>query len=80
MEDEIEGNLDLLSDAAGRLHRVALATGVEVDAQNKHLERIGLKVSDFMIRLTSSRLMFLFQSDFVDDQLHMNTERLKRIH
>jgi len=62
LEDEIDANLEALSGAAGRLNLLARATGAEVEAQNKHLERIGEK------------------SDRVDDQLHMNTERLKRIH
>jgi len=62
LEDEIEDNITALSGAAGRLNLLARATGAEVEAQNKHLERIGVK------------------SDRVDDQLHMNTERLKRIH
>jgi len=62
LEGEIEDNITALSGAAGRLNLLARATGAEVEAQNKHLERIGVK------------------SDRVDDQLHMNTERLKRIH
>ncbi|CAG8877790.1 unnamed protein product [Penicillium nalgiovense] len=40
MEDEIEQNLDLLSGATGRLNGLALATGKELDEQNRHLERI----------------------------------------
>lgn len=38
MEGEIEGNLDLLQGAAGRLHALALATGQEVDEQNKKID------------------------------------------
>lgn len=45
LENEIESNIDALSGAAGRLNILARATGAEVEAQNKHLERIGVKVS-----------------------------------
>ncbi len=45
LEDEIEDNITALSGAAGRLNLLARATGAEVEAQNKHLERIGVKVS-----------------------------------
>ena len=45
MEDEIDGNLDALSGAAGRLNALARATGQEVDQQNALLGRITEKVS-----------------------------------
>jgi hypothetical protein len=45
MENEIDSNLDALGGAAGRLHMLAKATNQELDAQNRHLDRIGQKVS-----------------------------------
>lgn len=45
MEDEIEGNLNLIHGAAGRLNGLARATGRELDEQNRHLDRITGKVS-----------------------------------
>jgi hypothetical protein len=44
MENEIDSNLDALSGAAGRLNLLARATGQEVDEQNKHIDRIIMKV------------------------------------
>jgi hypothetical protein len=44
MENEIDGNLDALSGAAGRLHTLAQATGKEVDAQNGIIDTITRKV------------------------------------
>ena len=43
LEDEIDHNLDQLTGAAKRLNVLARATGEEVEAQNKHLEAIGMK-------------------------------------
>ena len=40
MEDEIDSNLDALHGAAGRLKGLGQAMGREVDAQNKHIDRI----------------------------------------
>ncbi|EHL00855.1 putative protein transport protein sec9 [Glarea lozoyensis 74030] len=40
MENEIDSNLDALSGAAGRLNLLARATGEEVEAQNKLLDRV----------------------------------------
>lgn len=48
MENEIEGNLDLLHGAAGRLGQLGRAMGREVDEQNKHIDRITGKVSRFV--------------------------------
>ncbi|KAI9684179.1 MAG: Protein transport protein S9 plasma membrane t-SNARE [Trizodia sp. TS-e1964] len=45
MENEIDSNLVALGGAAGRLNALARATGKEVDAQNRHIERI-IKTSD----------------------------------
>jgi hypothetical protein len=45
MENEIDSNLDALSGAAGRLNLLARATGEEIEAQNRHLDRITGKVS-----------------------------------
>ncbi|RMJ29109.1 hypothetical protein PHISP_00052 [Aspergillus sp. HF37] len=47
MEDEIEGNLNLIHGAAGRLNGLSRVTGRELDEQNRHLERITGK-SDFV--------------------------------
>jgi hypothetical protein len=44
MEDEIDGNLDALAGAAGRLNLLGRAMGREVDSQNTHIERITNKV------------------------------------
>jgi hypothetical protein len=44
MENEIDSNLDALSGAAGRLNLLARATGEEVEAQNKLLDRVTDKV------------------------------------
>ena len=44
MENEIDDNIDQLAGAASRLNMLARATGEEVEAQNRHLERIGAKV------------------------------------
>lgn len=43
MEDEIDGNLDLLAGVAGRLNQLGRAMGAEVDEQNKHIDRIVAK-------------------------------------
>jgi hypothetical protein len=55
MEDEIEQNLDMLHGAAKRLGHVARGMGQEVDIQNKHLDRIGGKVSPFVLSVPSGR-------------------------
>jgi protein transport protein SEC9 len=46
LEDEIDGNLDALHGAAGRLKNLSLAMGKEVDSQNKHIDRIIKKTDD----------------------------------
>jgi len=58
MENEIDNNLDLLHGAAGRLKQLGLAMGDEVDAQNRHIERIGGKVDkvDDEIAVNRNRL------------------------
>jgi protein transport protein SEC9 len=58
MENEIDGNLDLLHGAAKRLNHLAGAMGREVDIQNTHLDKIGGKVDkvDDEIALNRSRL------------------------
>jgi protein transport protein SEC9 len=58
MENEIENNLDLLHGATSRLKQLGLAMGEEVDAQNRHIDRIGGKVDkvDDEIALNRSRL------------------------
>jgi protein transport protein SEC9 len=58
MEDEISTNLNILEQGMGRVKTVAMALGQEVDAHNKHLDRIGGKVDrvDDEIALNKSRL------------------------
>ncbi|KAI9720466.1 MAG: hypothetical protein M1812_002972 [Candelaria pacifica] len=58
MENEIDGNLDKLSGAAGRLNALARATGKEVDEQNTHIDRIALKSDkvDDQIAMNRARL------------------------
>ncbi|MCJ1477550.1 Protein transport protein S9 plasma membrane t-SNARE [Lambiella insularis] len=55
MENEIDGNLDLLSGAAGRLNALARATGQEVDEQNKLLDRIADKSDRVDIGIAANR-------------------------
>jgi protein transport protein SEC9 len=45
MENEIDSNLDALGHAAGRLNALARATGKEVEAQNKQIDKIIEKAS-----------------------------------
>lgn len=58
MENEIDGNIDLLAGAAGRMKIIANAMGSEIESQNKHIDRIGGKVDrvDDEIALNRSRL------------------------
>merc|ERR1712036_38605 len=58
MENEIDGNIDLLAGAAGRMKIIANAMGSEIESQNKHIDRIGKKVDnvDDEITLNRSRL------------------------
>ncbi|KAI9662369.1 MAG: Meiosis-specific subunit of the t-SNARE complex [Bathelium mastoideum] len=58
MENEIEGNLDLLQGAAGRLGQLGRAMGREVDEQNKHIDRITGKTDtvDDQIAFNRARL------------------------
>lgn len=44
MENEIDSNIDALGHAAGRLNLLARATGKEVEEQNRHIDRIIVKV------------------------------------
>ncbi|MCJ1405847.1 Protein transport protein S9 plasma membrane t-SNARE [Xylographa trunciseda] len=55
MEDEIDQNLDLLGNAAGRLNALARATGHEVDEQNRLLDRIADKSDRVDIGIASNR-------------------------
>ncbi|KAI9287418.1 hypothetical protein BC943DRAFT_335852 [Umbelopsis sp. AD052] len=52
VENEIDSNLDFLSDAVGRLKNNALTMGEEVEAQNKVLDKVGRKVDPLSDRLT----------------------------
>ncbi|KAI9892310.1 MAG: Protein transport protein S9 plasma membrane t-SNARE [Vezdaea aestivalis] len=54
-ENDINDNLDALSGAAGRLNKLARATGDEVDAQNRHLDRIAPKIDDVDDKLAMNR-------------------------
>jgi hypothetical protein len=59
MENEIDSNLDALGHAAGRLHALARATGKEVEAQNKQIDKIIEKAGSpggllYLPRLTNS--------------------------
>jgi hypothetical protein len=58
LENEIDTNLDALSGAAGRLNLLARATGEEVDAQNRHIDRINQKTDkvDDQIAMNRARL------------------------
>ena len=44
MENEIDSNMDALHGAARRMGQLGKAMGAEVDAQNRHIERITKKV------------------------------------
>ncbi|KAI9700488.1 MAG: Meiosis-specific subunit of the t-SNARE complex [Bogoriella megaspora] len=58
MENEIEGNLDLLHGAAKRLGNVSRAMGTEIDAQNKVIDRVTGKTDkvDDQIAMNRARL------------------------
>ncbi|KAI9669335.1 MAG: Meiosis-specific subunit of the t-SNARE complex [Alyxoria varia] len=51
MEDEIDSNIDALGGAANRLNRLGKAMNGELEVQNKHIDRIGEKVSTFQTLL-----------------------------
>jgi hypothetical protein len=76
MENEIDSNLDALSGAAGRLNLLARATGEEVEAQNKLLDRVTDKVCFQFIYLNIHVLIFPKTNS---DQIMMNRARLDRI-
>ena len=44
LEQELDGNLDEIAAISGRLKVLATTAGKEIDAQNKHLDKIGTKV------------------------------------
>ena len=44
LEQELDTNLDEISAITGRLKILATTAGKEIDAQNKHLDKIGGKV------------------------------------
>jgi archaellum component FlaC len=58
MENEIDDNLDELGDAVGRLKALALASGQEVDRQNKVLEKLHGKTDnvDRKVRSATDRV------------------------
>lgn len=58
MENELDANLHMLHGAAGRLRKLADATGEEVDSQNRHIERIAGKTEkvDDAVVMNKARL------------------------
>jgi protein transport protein SEC9 len=80
MEDEIEYNLDQLSGAASRLNNLAKAIGETIEEDNNDLSRISEKVCLLNIRCCLRMLICPEQSDRFDNNLHTQTERMKRIH
>lgn len=63
MEDEIEGNLDVIHRSAKTLHALGNAMGDELDEQNKHIGRIIGKV-----RLRHVLFFVLLCADFFADR------------
>lgn len=53
IEDEIDGNLDEISDATKRLNALGKAMGSELDAQNRRLEDIAGKTDGLDLRLST---------------------------
>jgi len=51
LENELDANLDGISDVASRLKQLAMTAGQEVDAQNVKLGRIGEKADDLDINI-----------------------------
>jgi hypothetical protein len=58
-EKEINGNLDQLGSVAGRLKSLAMATGEEVDRQNRQIGTIMAKVCVDVIMVELDGLMFV---------------------
>lgn len=58
VEDEIDSNIDFLSDSIARLKNNALTMGEEVESQNKQLDKVTRKVDPLSDRLamTTHRL------------------------
>lgn len=58
MENEIDSNLNALNGAAGRLNKLAIVTGQEVERQNDRLDRIADSTDtlDVNVHLNTSRL------------------------
>jgi DNA anti-recombination protein RmuC len=54
IEDEIDGNLDLLGDATGRLKAMASTMNDELDNQNKQLNKVNKKVDPINAKLIST--------------------------
>ncbi|CEP19806.1 hypothetical protein [Parasitella parasitica] len=54
IEDEIDGNLDLLGDATARLKAMATAMNDELDSQNKQLNKVNKKVDPINAKLMST--------------------------
>ncbi|KAI9247992.1 hypothetical protein BDA99DRAFT_446541 [Phascolomyces articulosus] len=54
VEDEIDGNLDLLGGATARLKNMALTMNEELDSQNKQLDKLNKKVDPLSQKLAST--------------------------
>ncbi|KAL7312896.1 Protein transport protein S9 plasma membrane t-SNARE [Mucor circinelloides] len=54
IEDEIDGNLDLLGDATARLRAMATTMNDELDSQNKQLNKLNKKVDPINTKLMST--------------------------
>lgn len=52
LEQELDNNLDEIAAITGRLKILAGTAGKEIDAQNKHLDRIGGKVDTLDDKIT----------------------------
>ena len=52
LEQELDSNLDEIAAISGRLKILASTAGKEIDAQNKHLDRIGGKVDTLDDKIT----------------------------
>lgn len=54
IEDELDQNLDLISDATARLKNMALTMNEELDAQNRALEKTTVKVDPLSQKLAAT--------------------------
>ncbi|KAM0339482.1 hypothetical protein ACHAPU_010929 [Fusarium lateritium] len=75
LEEQIDDGIEELSGQVSMMNMVGRAIGKEVDTQNKQIDRIMNKASDFFESITNINMI----SDAVDDATRMNRERLARI-